>query len=94
MVGRTTTAETTTHVLIKYFDIILSPGPTLTFNDEIASIRYEVTVLQAAGVNKIIALGHAGHTMDKEIANIDGIDVVVGGHTDTFLYTCNTGHRM
>ncbi|XP_052241530.1 5'-nucleotidase-like isoform X2 [Dreissena polymorpha] len=66
---------------------ISAPGPTLTFNDEIASIRYEVAVLQAAGVNKIIALGHAGHTLDKEIAKIDGIDVVVGGHTDTFLYT-------
>ena len=38
--------------------------------------------------NKIIAVGHAGYNMDKKIAsNVDGLDIVVGGHTDTFLYT-------
>ena len=38
--------------------------------------------------NKIIAVGHAGYNMDKKIAsNDDGLDIVGGGHTDTFLYT-------
>lgn len=40
------------------------------------------------GVNKIIALGHSGFTVDKDIARkVRGVDVVVGGHTNTFLYT-------
>ncbi len=40
------------------------------------------------GVNKIIALGHSGIEKDMEIAaKVRGVDVVVGGHTDTFLYT-------
>lgn len=40
------------------------------------------------GVNKIIALGHSGFTVDKNIAQkVKGVDVVVGGHTNTFLYT-------
>ena len=39
-------------------------------------------------MNKIIALGHAGYNLDKELAAaVEGVDVVVGGHTDTFLYT-------
>lgn len=40
------------------------------------------------GVNKIIALGHSGFTVDKNIAQkVKGVDVVIGGHTNTFLYT-------
>ena len=38
--------------------------------------------------NKIIMVGQAGYNMDKTIAsNVDGLDIVVGGHTDTFFYT-------
>ncbi|XP_041352269.1 snake venom 5'-nucleotidase-like [Gigantopelta aegis] len=66
---------------------ISQPGPTLTFKPEIDSIRAEVAALEAEGVNKIIALGHAGFSVDKEIArNVRGIDIVVGGHSNTFLY--------
>lgn len=39
-------------------------------------------------VNVVIAVGHAGFGVDKKIAEeVDGVDVVVGGHTNTFLYT-------
>ena len=58
------------------------------------SIRAEVTNLQGQGVNKIIALGHAGFSVDKRIAReVAGVDVVVGGHTNTFLYTGNQQHQ-
>lgn len=44
--------------------------------------------LTAMGVNKIIALGHSGFTVDQNIARkVKGVDVVIGGHTNTFLYT-------
>ena len=59
----------------------------MTFIDVIASVRAEVADLQSRGVSKIVALGHAGFRMDQKVAAIDGVDVVVGGHTDTFLYT-------
>ena len=61
----------------------------MQFHDIEAIIRAEVNILQGQGVNKIIALGHAGFTVDQKVAEIDGVDVVVGGHTDTFLYTGN-----
>lgn len=56
------------------------------FTDVVTAIKAEVSKLQDDGVNKIIALGHAGFSMDKQVAAIDGVDVVVGGHTNTFLY--------
>lgn len=44
-------------------------------------------MMDEAGVKIIIALGHSGFTMDVEIAkNCPLVDVVVGGHTNTFLY--------
>ena len=46
-----------------------------------------MTKLTNDGVNKIIALGHAGYAMDQQVARLSGVDVVIGGHTNTFLYT-------
>lgn len=60
----------------------------LIFSEEIESIRAEVSILKNQGINKIIALGHSGFTIDKNIAlEVEGIDLVIGGHTNTFLYT-------
>ncbi|XP_038658725.1 5'-nucleotidase-like [Scyliorhinus canicula] len=68
--------------------ILSSTGPHLIFEDEVEAVQREVDKLTVLGVNKIIALGHAGFEMDKEIAKkVRGVDVVVGGHTNTFLYT-------
>ena len=54
----------------------------------VESVRAEAEKLTAQGVNKIIALGHAGYRVDQQIARqVLDVDVVVGGHTDTFLYT-------
>ena len=40
----------------------------------------------------LIALGHSGYEMDIELAeNIPELDVVVGGHSHTFLYTDSDG---
>uniref|UniRef100_A0A3Q3G9R7 5'-nucleotidase n=1 Tax=Labrus bergylta TaxID=56723 RepID=A0A3Q3G9R7_9LABR len=58
------------------------PGPHLKFEDEVPALQLQVDKLQTLGVNKIIALGHSGFTMDQEIAKkVRGVDVVIGGHT-------------
>jgi 5'-nucleotidase/UDP-sugar diphosphatase len=65
---------------------ISTPGPTVKFADEIETLKKEVEALKAEGVNKIIALNHDGYVKDKEIAAaVDGIDVIVGGHSHTLL---------
>ncbi|XP_054474500.1 snake venom 5'-nucleotidase-like [Anoplopoma fimbria] len=64
------------------------PGPHLQFEDEVSAVQLQVDKLQTLGVNKIIALGHSGFTTDREIAaKVRGVDVVIGGHSNTFLYT-------
>ncbi|XP_064364824.1 5'-nucleotidase isoform X2 [Dromaius novaehollandiae] len=64
------------------------PGNDLIFEDEVEALQLQVNNLTAMGVNKIIALGHSGFTVDKNIAQkVKGVDVVIGGHTNTFLYT-------
>ncbi|MCF1710457.1 5'-nucleotidase/apyrase family protein [Tabrizicola sp. J26] len=63
-----------------------SPGPTVIFKDDIDSLKGEVAELQAAGVNKIIALEHVGYVRDQKIAaEVPGLDAVVGGHSHTYL---------
>nr|XP_054752976.1 5'-nucleotidase-like [Lytechinus pictus] len=65
-----------------------SKTESLVFSDEIPAVRARVDDLIASGVNKIIALGHAGLDVDKAVAReIKGVDIVIGGHSNTFLYT-------
>ena len=64
------------------------PGPNIKFLPEVESVRKAVVELKQQNINKIIAVGHAGIEVDKRIAKeVDGVDIVVGGHTNTFLYT-------
>lgn len=55
---------------------------------EIPSITSEVKRLKNEGIDILIALGHSGFEMDIEIArHVEDIDLVIGGHSNTFLYT-------
>ncbi|MBS9721017.1 5'-nucleotidase C-terminal domain-containing protein [Tianweitania sp. BSSL-BM11] len=65
---------------------VATPGPTLAFEDDVEAIKREVKALTDEGVNKIVALTHVGYVRDRDvIAKIPGVDVVVGGHSHTFL---------
>lgn len=63
-----------------------SPGPNVVFNNIESSVEEAVTELENMGINKIVALSHAGFGRDQEVAAaVDGIDVIVAGHTNTYL---------
>ena len=73
---------------------ISTPSGNVKFLDEVESIKREVTILKNKGVKILIALGHSGYTADKKIASeVDGIDLVIGGHTHTFLYNGKSPDR-
>lgn len=73
-------------------DELASPGDNITFGDPVAAVQGEVDKLTAQGVNKIIVLSHSGYSVDKRVAaETTGVDVIVGGHTNTFL--SNTSDR-
>lgn len=53
----------------------------------------EAWLLNKDGVNIIIALGHSGYDVDKQIAkNCPLVDVVIGGHSHSFLYSGQNHH--
>ena len=69
-----------------------SPGDDVVFVDEIEALKADVAALQEQGVNKIIALNHVGLKKDMAIAEaVDGIDLVVGGHSHTLLSNTDEG---
>ncbi|TWT07013.1 multifunctional 2',3'-cyclic-nucleotide 2'-phosphodiesterase/5'-nucleotidase/3'-nucleotidase [Planococcus sp. CPCC 101016] len=79
-----TTAETAS---------ISSPGE-ITFSNYIEAAQEAVEAFEAEGINKIVALTHIGFDDSAEFDNdrllaeaVEGIDVIVGGHTHAKLET-------
>jgi 5'-nucleotidase len=73
-------------VLATDTDETSSPGDSVLFADEITYLKEAVKEIEAAGVNKIVLLSHVGYIKDQQIAAaVDGIDVIVGGHSHTLL---------
>ncbi|SHH58634.1 bifunctional metallophosphatase/5'-nucleotidase [Cognatishimia maritima] len=67
-------------------DELSSPGDNITFTRAVDAVQAEVDRLTAEGINKIIVLSHSGYATDKMVAeNTTGVDVIVGGHTNTYL---------
>ena len=63
-----------------------SPGPTLKFNDYLSSLAPVLADLDGQGIDKIVLLSHVGYGDDLRLAaQVDGIDVIVGGHSHTLL---------
>ena len=69
-----------------------SPGPNVLIGDDVADITTAVQELKKQGIDKIIALTHVGYPRDlAAIAKIPDVDVVVGGHSHTFLSSTAEG---
>ncbi len=63
-----------------------SPGKRVSFGDPVPAATRAVAALQAAGVERVVLLSHSGYEADKRLAaGVDGIDVIVGGHSHTLL---------
>lgn len=66
---------------------LIARSEDVIFLDEVESIRREAKALKQQGVDILIALGHSGFEVDKRIGReVEDIDLVIGGHTNTFLY--------
>ena len=71
-------------------DELASPGPNVTFMDPSKAVQDEVNKLTAMGINKIIVLSHSSYAVDQVVAaNTTGVDVIVGGHSNTLLSNTN-----
>jgi len=73
--------------LIQFFQL-LSRTEKLKFLDEVETVNDEAQRLKEKGVDIIIVLSHCGLNVDRIMAaKCPLIDVIVGGHSHTFLYT-------
>lgn len=59
---------------------------TMSFEKTLSAVKQEVQKLEKKGINKIFLLAHTGQESQdgtkyyKELANLGGIDVIIGGH--------------
>lgn len=72
--------------------VIIADTPNsggIKFLPEVESVRQEAAKLKAEGINIIIVLSHCGLEIDRDIAQFGGsdIDIIVGGHSHSFLYS-------
>jgi 2',3'-cyclic-nucleotide 2'-phosphodiesterase (5'-nucleotidase family)/predicted extracellular nuclease/putative cell wall-binding protein len=65
---------------------LASPGENVVFEDVVQKSNETIDLLKSEGVNKIVALSHLGYSQDLKLAeDVDGIDLIVGGHSHTKL---------
>lgn len=65
---------------------ISSPGPDVSFRDEIDYLGDAVGRIRAEGVATVLLLSHVGFLRDQQIAaQVDGIAAIIGGHSHTLL---------
>ncbi|MEW5720963.1 MAG: 5'-nucleotidase C-terminal domain-containing protein, partial [Chloroflexota bacterium] len=63
-----------------------NPGANIKMKDATQTAKDVVADLTKQGVTKIILLSHRGYKADLDLAaKVDGIDLIVGGHTHTLL---------
>ncbi|KAJ2906661.1 hypothetical protein GGI21_004010, partial [Coemansia aciculifera] len=65
---------------------ISSAGPTLSFTDPVPAVNRYVQELRQKGITRIIAVSHNGYHEDMDVAaRTYGLDMIVGGHSHTYL---------
>ncbi len=73
---------------------LASPGPGVSFSDPVAAVQGEVDALTEQGIDRIIVLSHSGYDVDQRVAaGTTGVDVIVGGHSNTFLSNTDESAR-
>jgi 2',3'-cyclic-nucleotide 2'-phosphodiesterase (5'-nucleotidase family) len=66
-----------------------------SLDETFAQIQEEINKFREQGINKIILVSHLGNKRDKLAAkNIDGIDVIIGGHSHELLEDIKEGVNL
>ena len=65
------------------------------FEQTVQSTQTEINKLRAQGVNKIIILSHIGKDLDEKLAaQLDGVDIIVGGHSHDKIKGAKEGENL
>ena len=64
----------------------ISTTGEVAFEPAAGAVRREIERHAADGIDKVVVLSHLGYEVDKRLATeVEGIDVIVGGHSHTLL---------
>ena len=67
----------------------------MDFDNTVVALQNEINNLKAQGIDKIILLSHTGYEVDKKLASsLDGIDIIVGGHTHSVVEGAKQGENI
>ncbi len=67
----------------------------LPFEQTVSAIQDEINKLKEMKIDKIILLSHTGYEEDKKLAsNLDGVDIIIGGHTHTVVNGAKSGENI
>lgn len=65
---------------------ISNTGELVKLKPLVESVQAEVDALKKQGLDKIVLVSHCGYGLEKDVATkLRGVDMVVGGHSHTFL---------
>lgn len=67
----------------------------MDFDNTVKALQEQINEFKKQGINRIILLSHAGYDQDKNLAkNLDGIDIIVGGHTHSVVNGATEGENV
>lgn len=67
----------------------------LPFDETVNAIQNEINKLKEMKIDKVILLSHTGYEEDKKLASsLDGVDIIVGGHTHTVVNGAKSGENI
>ncbi len=67
----------------------------LDFDRTVSALQKEIDNLKKQGINKIIMLAHTGYETDKKlVSNLDGVDIVIGGHSHSVVEGAKKGENL
>ncbi|MBQ8847863.1 MAG: bifunctional metallophosphatase/5'-nucleotidase [Candidatus Gastranaerophilales bacterium] len=67
----------------------------LDFEDTVEELQEEIDELRKQNIDKIILVSHVGYETDKKLAqNLDGVDIIIGGHSHSVVNGAKHGENI
>lgn len=74
----------------EYKDIGLQP-----YEQSVKDVQQEINEMKEKGIDKIIVLSHTGFEQEQKLAqDVEGIDVILGGHSHDLIYDLEEGKNL
>lgn len=74
----------------EYKDLGLQP-----YEQAVKDVQQEINDMKEKGIDKIIVLSHTGYEQEQKLAqDVEGIDIILGGHSHDLIYDLEEGKNL